>query len=98
LATIHWYGPITAAVIVGKIGDINRFERPNQLLALAGLDASVHQSRDFTGTKNRLSKRGSFYLLTSNFASKFHFLPKKIQHYLLIIKAYENVESSIEQL
>lgn len=62
LTTITGIGDITAAVIMGEVGDINRFERPNQLLAFAGLDASVHQSGDFTGTKNKLSKRGSPYL------------------------------------
>ncbi|MGG5340572.1 IS110 family transposase [Enterococcus sp. AZ192] len=62
LTTITGIGPITAAVIIGEVGDIHRFERPNQLLAFAGLDASVHQSGDFTGTQNHLSKRGSPYL------------------------------------
>ncbi|ECB9834712.1 IS110 family transposase [Listeria monocytogenes] len=33
-----------------------------KLLAFAGLDASVHQSWDFTGTKYNLSKQGSLYL------------------------------------
>ncbi len=62
LTTITGIGPITAAVILSEVGDIHRFERPNQLLAFAGLDASVHQSGDFTGTRNKLSKRGSPYL------------------------------------
>ncbi len=62
LTTITGIGDITAAVLMAEVGDIKRFERPNQLLAFAGLDASVHQSGDFTGTKNRLSKRGSPYL------------------------------------
>lgn len=62
LTTITGIGDITAAVIMGEVGAIERFERPNQLLAFAGLDASVHQSGDFTGTKNKLSKRGSPYL------------------------------------
>ncbi|MDT2781464.1 transposase [Vagococcus fluvialis] len=62
LTTITGIGDITAAVIMGEIGDINRFKKPSQLLAFAGLDASVHQSGDFTGTKNKLSKRGSPYL------------------------------------
>lgn len=62
LTTITGIGDLTAAVIMGEIGNIDRFERPNQLLAFAGLDASVHQSGDFTGTKNKLSKRGSPYL------------------------------------
>lgn len=62
LTTITGVGPVTAAVLLGEIGDIHRFERPNQVLAYAGLDASVHQSGDFTGTKNKISKRGSPYL------------------------------------
>src|SRR5699024_1888272 len=62
LTTITGIGPVTAAVIISEVGDIQRFERPNQLLAFAGLDASVHQSGDFTGTRNKLSKRGSPYL------------------------------------
>src|SRR5699024_9061921 len=33
-----------------------------QLVAFAGLDASVHQSRDFNSNSTRLSKRGSPYL------------------------------------
>lgn len=62
LTTIIGIGDITAAVIMGEVGAIERFERPYQLLAFAGLDTSVHQSGDFTGTKNKLSKRGSPYL------------------------------------
>lgn len=62
LTTITGVGPVTAAVIISEVGDIQRFKRPNQLLAFAGLDASVHQSGDFTGTRNKLSKRGSPYL------------------------------------
>lgn len=62
LTTITGIGPVTAAVIISEVGDVQRFERPNQLLAFAGLDASIHQSGDFTGTRNKLSKRGSPYL------------------------------------
>src|SRR5699024_7491466 len=62
LTTITGIGPVTAAVILSEVGDIHRFERLNQLLAFAGLDASVHQSGDCTGTRNNRSKRGSPYL------------------------------------
>ena len=48
-----------AAVIVGCIGDINRFEHSCQLLAFAGLDPSVIQSGNFQAKSTRLSKRGS---------------------------------------
>jgi len=62
LTTIIGIRDVTASVILGEIGSIKRFERPEQLVAFAGLDASVHQSGDFNGSKTRLSKRGSPYL------------------------------------
>ncbi|MDR2878952.1 MAG: transposase, partial [Fusobacteriales bacterium] len=34
---------ITGAVILGEIGDINRFSNPSKLVAFAGIDASVSQ-------------------------------------------------------
>lgn len=48
-----------AAVILGCIGDINRFEHSCQLLAFAGLDPSVIQSGNFQAKSTRMSKRGS---------------------------------------
>jgi len=62
LTTITGVSDITAAVILGEIGSIDRFEQPKQLVAFAGLDASVHQSGEFNGTNMKLSKRGSPYL------------------------------------
>ena len=48
-----------AAVIIGCIGDINRFQHSCQLLAYAGLDPSVIQSGNFQARSTRMSKRGS---------------------------------------
>ena len=62
ITTISGIGDALGAIIVSEIGDINRFERPNQLVAFAGLDVTVKQSGEFTGTKNKISKRGSPYL------------------------------------
>lgn len=62
ITTISGIGDVLGAIIVGEIGDINRFERPNQLVAFAGLDVTVKQSGEFSGTKNKISKRGSPYL------------------------------------
>ena len=62
ITTITGIGDVLGAIIVGEIGDINRFERPNQLVAFAGLDVTVKQSGEFSGSKNRISKRGSPYL------------------------------------
>ncbi len=62
ITTISGIGDVLGAIIVSEIGDINRFERPNQLVAFAGLDVTIKQSGEFSGTKNRISKRGSPYL------------------------------------
>ena len=62
LTTITGISDVTACVILGEIGSIERFERPEQLVAYAGLDASVHQSGDFNSSNTRISKRGSPYL------------------------------------
>ena len=62
ITTINGIGDVLGAIIVSEIGDINRFERPNQLVAFAGLDVTVKQSGEFSGSKNKISKRGSPYL------------------------------------
>ena len=55
-------GDTLGAIILGEIGDIHRFDAPNQLVAFAGLDVRVTQSGEFTGTRQKISKRGSPYL------------------------------------
>lgn len=60
--TIPGVGPATGAIIVGEIGDVNRFANPSKLVAFAGIDPTVMQSGNFSGAHNRLSKRGSPYL------------------------------------
>lgn len=62
ITTVTGISDVLGAAIVGEIGDISRFESAPKLVAYAGLDASVKQSGDFTGTKNKISKRGSPYL------------------------------------
>lgn len=62
LTTITGIGPTLAAVILSEIGDIQRFNSPAKLAAFAGIDPSVKQSGDFTGTRVHMSKRGSPYL------------------------------------
>ncbi len=49
-------------IIISEIGDISRFSEPAKLVAFAGIDPTVKQSGQFTGTKNHMSKRGSPYL------------------------------------
>ncbi len=59
IKTIPGVGSINGAMIIGEIGDINRFKKPCQLLAYAGLDPSVYQSGNFNAPRTRMSKRGS---------------------------------------
>jgi transposase len=62
ITTIPGIGDTLGAVILSEIGDINRFDAPEKLVAYAGLDVTVNQSGEFSGTQNHLSKRGSPYL------------------------------------
>lgn len=71
ILTIPGVGAVTAAVILGEIGDIQRFEHPSKLVAYAGLDATVSQSGESESTNNRMSKRGSPYLRKALFQAAF---------------------------
>jgi len=62
LTTIDGIGNTLGAAIFAEIGDISRFESPKKLVAFAGIDPTVKQSGNFTGTHNSMSKRGSVYL------------------------------------
>jgi len=62
LTTIPGIGPVTAAAILGEIGDIQRFDSLKQLVAYAGIDPAVYQSGQFEARQTRMSKRGSPYL------------------------------------
>ena len=53
---------LEAGMILGEVGDIHRFSKPNKLLAFAGLDPSVKQYGNFCANHTRMSKRGSRYL------------------------------------
>jgi len=59
----------TGAMILGEIGDINRFNNASSLLAFAGLDPSVFESGDFKSKTSRISKRGSAYLRSAIFTA-----------------------------
>ena len=62
IMSIPGIGPVTGGAIIGEIGDITRFGTPQKLQAFAGMDPRVTQSGQFTGTDNKISKRGSPYL------------------------------------
>ena len=44
ILTIPGVGPATGAMILGEIGDINRFSNPRKLVAFAGIDPTAFQS------------------------------------------------------
>lgn len=59
LMTVPGIGAIDAAMILGEIGNIDRFDKPCKLLAYAGLDPTVNQSGKFKARSTKMSKRGS---------------------------------------
>lgn len=62
LVSLPGVGILLAANIHAEIGDIKRFKTSSQLASFAGIDPTVRQSGDFTGSKNKMSKKGSPYL------------------------------------
>ena len=62
ITTVPGVGPVLGATIFSEIGDISRFSSAAKLAAFAGIDPTVKRSGEFTGTHNRMSKRGSPYL------------------------------------
>lgn len=62
ITTVPGVGPVLGATIFSEIGDISRFSSSAKLAAFAGIDPTVKRSGEFTGTRNRMSKRGSPYL------------------------------------
>lgn len=59
--TIPGFGPKTAGLLIGEIGDINRFKSVKHLVAYFGLDPIVYQSGNFKASNTKGSKRGSSY-------------------------------------
>ena len=62
ITSILGVGAVTGAAILGEIGDINRFDSPEKLVAYAGIDATVYQSGNFEASETHMSKRGSPFL------------------------------------
>ena len=62
LTSIPGVGLTTGAALLAEIGDVQRFETPEKLVAYAGIDATVHQTGQFEARQMHMSKRGSPYL------------------------------------
>ena len=50
------------AMIIAEIGNFNRFDSPDKILAYAGLSPSTYQSGQLDGAYSHMEKRGSRYL------------------------------------
>lgn len=89
ITTIPGIGDTLGAIILSEIGDIHRFDAPNKLVAFAGLDVRVTQSGEFTGTRQKISKRGSPYLRRSIWlaASRAAFCDPILSEYYQGLKA-----------
>lgn len=60
------------AMILAEIGDFERFDSPDKILAYAGLSPSTYQSGQMDGGYSHMEKRGSKYLRYALFnATKF---------------------------
>ncbi|ADX82095.1 IS110 family RNA-guided transposase [Saccharolobus islandicus] len=68
LLTIQGVGKLAAGVIIGIVGDIKRFPKPESFVAYCGLDPVVERSGKVVVSKG-ISKRGNKYL-----RSLFYFL------------------------
>ncbi len=71
ITTIPGIGITNGATILAELGDISRFDAPSKIVAYAGLDATVYQSGSFTGSENKISKRGSTELRNALFNAAF---------------------------
>lgn len=62
ITTIPGVGKVTGPAILAEIGDINRFESSEKLVAYAGIDPTVYETGQFVAKKTHMSKRGSPHL------------------------------------
>lgn len=84
-------GDVLAPRLMAEIGDVRRFHNGSALVAFAGIDSPPYQSGSFTGTRRKISKRGSALLRKTGYevmkcikstkpsedAAVYHFMLKK---------------------
>jgi transposase len=64
LMSIPGVGDNLAIRLIGELGDLDRFERSEQLVAYAGIDPRVFQSGQMTGEHLHITKKGNKHLRT----------------------------------
>lgn len=83
LTSIKGIGDKTAVnFLIEMGGDVNQYERPGKIIAMAGLDPAVYQSGQYEG-KGRITKRGNRHLRRI-----IWMMTTKVVHYNDIFKAY----------
>ncbi|CCV66433.1 Transposase [Paracholeplasma brassicae] len=64
LMSVPGIGDNLAIRLIGELGDLDRFERSEQLVAYAGIDPRVYQSGQMTGEHLHITKKGNKHLRT----------------------------------
>ncbi|MBM7453714.1 transposase [Acholeplasma morum] len=64
LMSIPGIGDNLAIRLIGELGNLDRFERSEQLVAYAGIDPRVYQSGQMTGEHLHITKKGNKHLRT----------------------------------
>ncbi len=60
--SMNGVGDVLAPRLIAEIGDVRHFHSGSALIAFAGIDSPPFQSGSFTGTRRKISKRGSSLL------------------------------------
>ena len=76
LQSMPEFGPKTVAVLRAELGEVERFQRSEQVVAYAGLDVTVRESGKWKGQR-KLSKRGSGALRRGLYMAAFGCLRAK---------------------
>lgn len=62
--SIPGVGDNLAIRLIGELGDLDRFDKSEQLVAYAGIDPRVFQSGQMTGEHLHITKKGNKHLRT----------------------------------
>ncbi|ADX83917.1 IS110 family transposase [Sulfolobus islandicus] len=91
LLTIPAVGRLAAGIIIGIVGDVKRFPRPESFVAYCGLDPVVERSGKVVVSKG-ISKRGNKYL-----RSLFYFLAgRNYSRNPTLLKFYESHKDRLQ--
>jgi len=90
LLTIPGVGKLAAGIIIGVVGDIGRFPKPETFVAYCGLDPVVERSGKAVVSKG-ISRRGNKYL-----RSLFYFLAQmNYSKNTTLLKLYESHKNKL---